>query len=331
MWRRGRATCAFALLLCLTLSACVGYPAPEFPSTILDQGLRPYNDPDSDGLRWVAANPDDPRTPALSAGLGFESDGSYVPAIPVDLSKPGAAERIRSVIADAARVERMPILVISPSLPRVPNCADLVVDNPTLEAIIRALTDRTALVVLMSQAVEQARCGAPQAQVDAAAAADRYLTRELAAGEHTAVLIGVGPIVDLDLTIVTSLTRPIVDEGADGVAVDIGGYAPREQKGAWALDLRFALGRGFDRQFFAAWDSGRIGDSPTTQIDPCNPADARAGESRILAEAGDTFPIWLTPPGTSDGPCGLAPSTPAGEFSPDLAWSLLGLTDRNLA
>jgi endoglucanase len=33
--------------------------------------------------------------------------------------------------------------------------------------------------------------------------------------------------------------------------------------------------------------------------------------------------LWVKVPGDSDGPCGTAPSTPAGTFSPDLAINLI--------
>jgi cellulase/cellobiase CelA1 len=36
--------------------------------------------------------------------------------------------------------------------------------------------------------------------------------------------------------------------------------------------------------------------------------------------------LWIKVPGNSDGPCGIAPTTPAGQFNPDLAVRLINGT-----
>jgi endoglucanase len=36
--------------------------------------------------------------------------------------------------------------------------------------------------------------------------------------------------------------------------------------------------------------------------------------------------LWVKTPGVSDGECDVAPSTPAGQFSPDLAVRLINGT-----
>jgi cellulase/cellobiase CelA1 len=54
----------------------------------------------------------------------------------------------------------------------------------------------------------------------------------------------------------------------------------------------------------------------------CNPAGRKLG---VTAQAGGgaELLLWVKTPGVSDGQCGVAPTVPAGTFSPDLAVRLI--------
>jgi cellulase/cellobiase CelA1 len=54
----------------------------------------------------------------------------------------------------------------------------------------------------------------------------------------------------------------------------------------------------------------------------CNPAGRRLGVTSQVGGGAEML-LWVKTPGNSDGNCGIAPNTPAGQFSPDIAIRLI--------
>ncbi|MFB6726275.1 glycoside hydrolase family 6 protein [Kribbella sp. NPDC056345] len=54
----------------------------------------------------------------------------------------------------------------------------------------------------------------------------------------------------------------------------------------------------------------------------CNPAGRKLGVTAQTGGGAELL-LWVKTPGVSDGPCGTAPTTPAGQFNPDLATRLI--------
>ncbi|MFI9452039.1 hypothetical protein [Amycolatopsis sp. NPDC052450] len=110
-------------------------------------------------------------------------------------------------------------------------------------------------------------------------------------------------------------------QDVDGFAVNVRGYADETTATATASAIRHRLLAATGRNdYFMVADSSR-GGAPTTG--DCNPADARVGQNQVLRPERDKLQLlWLTTPGISDGPCGEAPASRAGEFVPALAYAL---------
>jgi endoglucanase len=53
--------------------------------------------------------------------------------------------------------------------------------------------------------------------------------------------------------------------------------------------------------------------------DWCNPAGRKLGTTSAYGTGAAELLLWIKVTGDSDGPCGTAPATPAGQFDPDLA------------
>ncbi|MFI5610226.1 glycoside hydrolase family 6 protein [Amycolatopsis sp. NPDC051903] len=107
----------------------------------------------------------------------------------------------------------------------------------------------------------------------------------------------------------------------DGVALNVGGYAPDNTATATAQAIQRALHTRTGRDgCLTVIDSSRNGAAVSGA---CNPAGARVGLSLELPfDLTQPHQLWLTTPGLSDGPCGTAPASRAGEFTPDLALAL---------
>lgn len=322
----------------VTLGACAELPeAVPLPSSRVDQGLRPFNDPDSEALRWVERHQDDPRARALGQRLGFDRDPVFVAAVPLVMGDEDVVSRVGEVVLGARRVDRIATFVLRAGASAVDRCGGSVVDGGAVaREIAETLGERPSVFVVVSQAVDQLACGASSARVREAQEADREVLEALAVargdgvGAGVAVVVGVGPVVGLELPEVAEVLTGVGVGDLDGVAVDVGGYATAAVKEEWALELRERVARPGADAFVTAWDSGRIGENESTAIDACNAADAFAADVFSPAPPGRPQRLWLSPPGISDGECGIAPTTPAGEFSPALAWSMLGLDEDDL-
>ncbi|MEU7901163.1 glycoside hydrolase family 6 protein [Nonomuraea sp. NPDC049152] len=103
-----------------------------------------------------------------------------------------------------------------------------------------------------------------------------------------------------------------------GFAVNVSNYYPTAQSATYASSVNSSLGGG------AKWviDTSRNGNGSNGQW--CNPAGRKLGAPTQLGGGGGTeMLLWVKIPGDSDGNCGIAPNTPAGQFSPAIAIRLI--------
>ncbi|EPX65375.1 Endoglucanase [Cystobacter fuscus DSM 2262] len=84
-----------------------------------------------------------------------------------------------------------------------------------------------------------------------------------------------------------------------------------------ALSSRYGYGKPF------VVDTSRNGNGSNGEW--CNPAGRKLGTPSQVGGGAELL-VWAKIPGDSDGSCGTAPSTPAGQFSPDLAIRLINGT-----
>ena len=55
----------------------------------------------------------------------------------------------------------------------------------------------------------------------------------------------------------------------------------------------------------------------------CNPAGRKLGTPAQVGTGSNDMLLWIKTPGASDGLCGIAPTTPAGTFTADIANHLI--------
>ncbi|MGI5286275.1 glycoside hydrolase family 6 protein [Nonomuraea polychroma] len=103
-----------------------------------------------------------------------------------------------------------------------------------------------------------------------------------------------------------------------GFAVNVSNYYPTAQSATYASSVNSSLGGG------AKWviDTSRNGNGSNGEW--CNPAGRKLGVPTQVGGGGGTeMLLWVKVPGDSDGNCGIAPNTPAGQFSPAIAIRLI--------
>jgi len=104
-----------------------------------------------------------------------------------------------------------------------------------------------------------------------------------------------------------------------GFALNTSNFYTTEQSVTKGNAIRAALNS--TAQFVI--DTSRNGNGSNGQW--CNPAGRKLGTPPQTGGGADML-LWVKTPGVSDGQCGVAPSTPAGQFNPDLAVRLINGT-----
>jgi endoglucanase len=106
---------------------------------------------------------------------------------------------------------------------------------------------------------------------------------------------------------------------AHGFVVNVSNYYTTPQSVSYANDVR--TNQSAPKPFVV--DTSRNGNGSNGEW--CNPAGRKLGSASQVGGGAEML-LWVKVPGDSDGPCGIAPSTPAGQFTPELATRLINGT-----
>ncbi|GAA1584500.1 glycoside hydrolase family 9 protein [Kribbella sancticallisti] len=106
---------------------------------------------------------------------------------------------------------------------------------------------------------------------------------------------------------------------AHGFAVNVSNYYTTSASATYGTNVRNNLSSA--KPFVI--DTSRNGNGSNGQW--CNPSGRRLGSTSQVGGGAEML-LWVKVPGNSDGPCGTAPTIPAGQFSPDLAVRLINGT-----
>lgn len=295
------------------LAGCVtpppGEPAPPPRLRILGGLDQLYPDPDNAASRWVRAHPGDPKTPTIKRAVADRPSARWFTAAGADLTG-----QVEAYVGAAANARMMPLLVTS--FVTAGQCPEASTST-VVDAFVDGVGDHRAIVVLepgllgsscetgyLDTAVGAMRAGAPNALILIDATAE-----------------GIPPM---------QLARRLASAGlakADGFTLNVGGYAPSVDLAAGtAKSVRAAAREVTGRDdYLVLADSARNG--AATVGATCNPSAARVGPSAAFsAQPEGLQQAWLTLPGTSDGPCGLAPDSRKGDFVPALVVALIAGT-----
>jgi endoglucanase len=101
-----------------------------------------------------------------------------------------------------------------------------------------------------------------------------------------------------------------------GFALNVANFQTTGASISYANSINASLG--YSARFVI--DTSRNGNGSNGEW--CNPAGRKLGTPPQTGGGADML-LWVKTPGVSDGQCGVAPSTPAGQFNPDLAVRLI--------
>ncbi|MFQ6309943.1 glycoside hydrolase family 6 protein [Lysobacter capsici] len=106
-----------------------------------------------------------------------------------------------------------------------------------------------------------------------------------------------------------------------GFALNVSNYHTTADSNAYGAAVAASLQRQFGYSKAFVVDTSRNGNGSNGEW--CNPGGRKLGAGSQNSATGAEMLLWVKVPGDSDGKCGIAPNTPAGEFSPDIATRLI--------
>ena len=277
-----------------------------------------YHDPDTQVAEWVAAHPDDERTPAIRDRIEAQPQARwYTEADPATI-----AGEVRAYVGPAAEADQVPVLVAYAIPDR--DCGgassggatDLDEWQAWIAGLADGLGDARAMVVLEPDALAEEEC-LDAAQVDARhAALATAVTTIRAAAPETEVYLDAG---HSDWNPPAEQARRLREAGvldAAGFATNVSNFNTTDDEIAYGRDLLDELGDPDLRQVI---DVSRNGAGPAPDAEWCDPPGRALGEAPTLATGVATVAgyLWIKSPGEADG-CAATPGT----FLPDLADAL---------
>ncbi|WP_363800216.1 glycoside hydrolase family 6 protein [Lysobacter firmicutimachus] len=106
-----------------------------------------------------------------------------------------------------------------------------------------------------------------------------------------------------------------------GFALNVSNYHTTAASNHYGAAVAASLNRQFGYAKPFVVDTSRNGNGSNGEW--CNPAGRKLGATSQASANGAEMLLWLKVPGDSDGQCGIAPNTPAGTFTPELAVRLI--------
>lgn len=278
-----------------------------------------YVDPNNNAAAWVKANPNDSRAATIQSSIASKPGARWFGNWSGDI---GPA--VSSYVGAAAAAGKRPILVAYNIPGR--DCGGASSGGAGSESAYRTWIDafataiggRDAVVVIEPDAVAQLDCLPNDTERQIRLNLLNYATQRFrdAAPNAWAYLDGGNAGWIPAGTMAQRLDAAGV-ANVRGFSVNVSNFYPTAQSESYGSAVVTAIGR--PTRFMV--DTSRNGNGSNGEW--CNPAGRKLGTASAYGTGAAELLIWVKVPGDSDGQCGIAPTVPAGTFSPDLAMHLI--------
>jgi endoglucanase len=299
--------------MCLLLLA----PVPAAAASPIDLTSGFYVNPNSSPAVWAKNNPSDSRAARIQSAIGARSIARWF----------GNESNIGSVVASyvgaADANDKLPVLVAY-NLPGRDACggqsgggAGSVAGYRTwISSFAAGVGTKPAIVVIEPDALGDFDC------MSDAAIQDRlgmltYATQmfQQKASNTYAYLDGGNAGWVAAATMASRLNSAGV-RNVRGFSLNVSNFYTTSASVSYANSVNTNLG--YAAKFVI--DTSRNANGSNGQW--CNPAGRKLGLPAQVGGGAELL-LWVKTPGNSDGQCGIAPNTPAGQFNPDLAVRLI--------
>jgi endoglucanase len=283
-----------------------------------------FADPDSVPATWVRNNPSDSRAGQIQASIGSKPIAKWFGNWSGNI---GTA--VGAYVGRADNADKLPVLVAY-NLPGRDACGghsgggagSPAAYRTWIAAFASAIGTRPAIVIIEPDALGDFAC------MDAAAIATRNGLLVFAAQQFATRAVNTWAYMDaghaswVAASVMAGRLHAAGVSNIRGFVVNVSNFHTTASSVNYANGINQHLAsRGYAKSF--AVDTSRNGNGSNGQW--CNPAGRKLGLTARLG-GGPEMQLWVKTPGASDGPCGIAPTTPAGTFSPAIAMRLISGT-----
>jgi endoglucanase len=307
-----------ALLVPVTATALfTATPAAAADPTGLTSGF--YVNPNSSPAVWVSNNPNDSRASRIQASISSKPIARWF-----GNESGGISAAVSSYVGAADSHDELPILVAY-NIPGRDACGgesaggagSVGAYRVWIATFAAAIGTRPAIVIIEPDALGDFGC------MSASQISDRigmltYATEMFRdkAPNTWAYLDGGNAGWVAAATMAGRLDSAGV-RNVRGFSVNVANYYTTTSSVNYANSVNSSLG--YSAKFVV--DTSRNGNGSNGQW--CNPSGRKLGVTAQVGGGAAEMLLWIKTPGNSDGQCGIAPSVPAGQFSPDLAIHLI--------
>jgi endoglucanase len=300
--------------------------SPEPASSQEAYGTSPpglYVDPNSQAAAWVQSHPDNPAAQEIRERIASQPTGKWFGAWSGDITA-----AVSSYTTAAADADKVPVLVAYNIPGR--DCGGHSAGGESHESGYRqwidgfdaGLGDRPALVILEPDALPQLDSCLTEDEQRSRLGMLSYAVEKLQ-DDNVRVYLDAGHSNWVAADVMAERLRAAGIAEAHGFALNTSNYNPTEQEEEYAAELNRLLGMSMPFVI----DTSRNGKGSNGEW--CNPSDRQIGQAPGPDDEAEML-LWVKAPGESDGNCGIGDGTAAGQFSPELATSLIdGTSPRN--
>ncbi|MET9224431.1 glycoside hydrolase family 6 protein [Lentzea sp. NPDC003310] len=312
-------------IACPTVAVCavvlLSPPATAASPISLTSGF--YVNPSSAPAVWVQNNPNDSRRAQIQGSISSQPIARWFG------NDANIASTVASHTGAADGQDKLPVLVAY-NIPNRDACGghsgggagSAGAYRTWIASFAAGIGTKPAVVIVEPDALAAYGC-LTQVQRDEMAGLLRYATEQLKAkAPNTYAYLDAG---NAGWGTPSTMAYRLNEAGVAnirGFSVNVSNYYTTSQSITYANAVNGFLGTA--RPFVV--DTSRNANGRNS--DPngwCNPAGAKLGVTARTGGGAEML-LWVKTPGVSDGPCGIAPGTPAGTFNPDLAVRLINGT-----
>ncbi|SDI70577.1 glycoside hydrolase family 6 protein [Paraburkholderia phenazinium] len=281
-----------------------------------------YADPNSEAAVWVRAHADDPRAAKIAASIVHVPTAQWFGSWNRDVQA-----AVDQYVNAANAAHQVPILVAY-NIPErdcggasAGGAADVSAYRAWIDAFSQGIGKSRAMVVVEPDSLAQLDCfKTPEGQQTRLDLLRYAVSRMRLNAPEADVYLDAGNAHWIGADAMANRLHDAGIGEVKGFALNVSNFYTTQESLAYANAVNEQLSNRFGLTKPVVVDTSRNGNGSEGQW--CNPASARLGEP-TGEPSGQIWLAWIKNPGTSDGPCGVAPALKAGGFDPDLAVRLI--------
>ncbi len=278
-----------------------------------------YSNPDSGPAVWVRNNPSDSRAARIQSAIASQPIARWY----TGGESGGIGPAVAGYVGAADSHDQLPVLVAY-NIPYRDSCggessggaASVAAYRTWISTFAAAVGTHPAVVVIEPDALSDFNC-LTSTQISDRLAMLAYASQMFQQkAPNTWAYLDAGHTNWVAPATMASRLNSAGVADIRGFSVNVSNFYTTGSSETYGNSINSALGGGSHY----AVDTSRNGNGSNGEW--CNPAGRKLGVTPRVGGAEDLL-LWVKTPGNSDGQCGIAPTVPAGQFSPDLAVRLI--------